>query len=504
MRGVHSAVDEIRRSVFTEIAKLAYEGGDYTRVDRIPYKILPGEIAHHRHDIFLERAIVQQRLRLACGLPLKPVSEMSLVSDGIKEAAEADDKFFEEPLVNVITFACNACPTKQVRITDNCQGCLSHPCMQVCPKDAISLDKDKHCVIDQDKCIKCGRCVNQCPYHAISKIERPCAAACGMDAIESDEMGRAKINKCVSCGMCLVNCPFAAIADKSQIFQIINNMKRGREIYACVAPAFVGQFGKNVSSAQLKTAMRQLGFVDVVEVAIGADLCTIEESRDFLEKVPARQPFMGTSCCPAWSVMAKKLFPEFKDYISMALTPMVITARMVKKAHPDAQICFIGPCAAKKLEANRRSVRSDVDYVLTFEELQGMFDAKKIVPAEIEADESESMHEGSAMGRGYAVGGGVAAAVVETIKQLDPDREVPTDYGDGLRECRKMLAMAKAGKRNGYLLEGMACPGGCVAGAGTIRPVRESAMNVTQFKQRAKLQSAMETPFAARLKDVEE
>ena len=506
MRGVHSAVDEIRRSVFTEIAKLAYEGGDYTRVDRIPYKILPGEIAHHRHDIFLERAIVQQRLRLACGLPLKPVSEMSLVSDGIKEAAEADDKFFEEPLVNVITFACNACPTKQVRITDNCQGCLSHPCMQVCPKDAISLDKDKHCVIDQDKCIKCGRCVNQCPYHAISKIERPCAAACGMDAIESDEMGRAKINydKCVSCGMCLVNCPFAAIADKSQIFQIINNMKRGREIYACVAPAFVGQFGKNVSSAQLKTAMRQLGFADVVEVAIGADLCTIEESRDFLEKVPAQQPFMGTSCCPAWSVMAKKLFPEFKDYISMALTPMVITARMVKKAHPDAQICFIGPCAAKKLEANRRSVRSDVDYVLTFEELQGMFDAKKIVPAEIEVDESESMHEGSAMGRGYAVGGGVAAAVVETIKQLDPDREVPTDYGDGLRECRKMLTMAKAGKRNGYLLEGMACPGGCVAGAGTIRPVRESAMNVTQFKQRAKLQSAMETPFAARLKDVEE
>ena len=213
-----------------------------------------------------------------------------------------------------------------------------------------------------------------------------------------------------------------------------------------MAPAFVGQFGKNVSSAQLKTAMRQLGFVDVVEVAIGADLCTIEESRDFLEKVPARQPFMGTSCCPAWSVMAKKLFPEFKDYISMALTPMVITARMVKKAHPDAQICFIGPCAAKKLEANRRSVRSDVDYVLTFEELQGMFDAKKIVPAEIEADESESMHEGSAMGRGYAVGGGVAAAVVETIKQHGsgpggPDRlrrrpaGVPQDAGRWPRQA---------------------------------------------------------------------
>ena len=183
----------------------------------------------------------------------------------------------------------------------------------------------------------------------------------------------------------------------------------------------------------------------------------------------------------------------------MALTPMVITARMVKQEHPDAKICFIGPCAAKKLEANRKSVRSDVDYVLTFEELQCMFDAKGIVPAEVEADPSESMHEGSAMGRGFAVGGGVAAAVVEAIGRIDPDREVLTDYGDGLKECRKMLLMAKAGKRNGYLLEGMACPGGCIAGAGTIKPVRESAANVAGFKNAAKIKSALDTPFADKL-----
>ena len=143
-----------------------------------------------------------------------------------------------------------------------------------------------------------------------------------MDAIGSDELGRAKIDydKCVSCGMCLVNCPFAAIADKSQIFQVINAMQRNDEVIACVAPAFVGQFGKEATPAKLKAAMRILGFTDVVEVAIGADLCTVEEAHDFLENVPAKQPFMGTSCCPAWSVMAKKLFPQFKDYISMALT----------------------------------------------------------------------------------------------------------------------------------------------------------------------------------------
>ncbi|WP_418725573.1 [Fe-Fe] hydrogenase large subunit C-terminal domain-containing protein, partial [Dysosmobacter sp.] len=222
------------------------------------------------------------------------------------------------------------------------------------------------------------------------------------------------------------------------------------------------------------------------------------------ENVPAKQPFMGTSCCPAWSVMAKKLFPQFKDYISMALTPMVITARMVKKDHPDARICFIGPCSAKKLEANRKSVRSDVDFVLTFEELQGMFDAKDIDFTKIEGDPADDMVEGTAMGRGFAVGGGVAAAVVEAIKHIDPDREVLIEYGDGLKECRKMLMMAKAGKRDGYLLEGMGCPGGCVAGAGTVTPVKESAVNVEKFKQQAAAASSTESPYLNRLKEVEE
>ena len=455
--------------------------------------------------MFLERAIVQERLRLALGMNLQSAEEQMPISASIQEAA-TDQKYFEEPLVNIIPFACNACPPKQVRITDSCQGCISHPCMNVCPKDAIYLDKDKHCHIDQDKCIKCGKCFNQCPYRAISKIERPCAAACGMDAIESDELGRAKINydKCVSCGMCLVNCPFAAIADKSQIFQIVTAIKRSEEVIACVAPAFVGQFGKDATPAKIKAAMRQLGFADVVEVAIGADLCTVEEARDFLEEVPAKQPFMGTSCCPAWSVMAKKLFPQFKDYISMALTPMVITARMVKKDHPNARICFVGPCAAKKLEANRRSVRSDVDFVLTFEELQGMFDAKEIDFATIVPGPDDNMDEGTGMGRGFAVGGGVAAAVVEAIKHMDPDREVKIEYGDGLRECRKMLAMAKAGKRDGYLLEGMACPGGCVAGAGTIAPVPVTSAAVKKYKADSRKQSAGDSEFADRLKEATE
>ena len=505
MRGVHSAVDDIRRTVFKEVARLAFEGSDPRQADQIPFKMIQGDVAHHRHDVFLERAIVEERVRLAMGLNMRYAGDATPISEDI-QWAEKFQEHYQNPLVNIIPYACNACPPKQIRITDSCQGCISHPCMNVCPKDAIYLDKDKHCHIDQDKCVKCGKCYNQCPYRAISKIDRPCAAACGMDAIESDELGRAKINydKCVSCGMCLVNCPFGAIADKSQIYQLGQALRRGEKVIACVAPAFVGQFGKDATPAKVNAAMKVLGFYDVVEVAIGADLCTVQEAQDFLEEVPAKQPWMGTSCCPAWSVMAKKLYPEFADYISMALTPMVITARMVKKDHPDVKIAFIGPCSAKKLEANRRTIRSDVDYVLTFEELQGIFDAADIDFAALKANPEDDMDEGTGMGRGFAVGGGVAAAVVEAIKHIDPDREIKIEYGDGLKNCRKMLAMAKAGKRDGYLLEGMACPGGCVAGAGTIRPVKESALSVSRFKEEAPEQSCTASPYLDRLEEVEE
>ena len=505
VRGIHTDVTDMREKIFTEVARLAYEGGDYSRLEELPYKIVPGELASFRESGFTERAIVGERLRLAIGLPNRTLAEHAPVADGVNESA-ITERYYEPPLINIIKFACHKCLDNQTVVTNMCQGCTAHPCEEVCPKGAIVVKQGGKSKIDPEKCINCGRCRDACPYGAIVKMERPCAKACGMHAIHSDEYGRADINydKCVSCGMCLVNCPFAAIADKSQIFQVIQAVKRGEEVIACVAPAFVGQYGKAATPAKLKAAMRTLGFTDVVEVAIGADLCTVEEAHDFLEEVPEKLDWMGTSCCPAWSMMAKKLFPQFKDNISMALTPMVITARMVKKDHPNARIVFVGPCSAKKLEANRRSVRSDVDFVLTFEELLGMFDAKEIDFATIEANSADGMNEGSGMGRGFAVGGGVAAAVVEAIRHIDPDREVLIEYGDGLKECRKMLAMAKAGKRNGYLLEGMGCPGGCVAGAGTISQVKDSMMNVERFKNDAAAFSTTESPYLDRLKEVEE
>ena len=493
MRGVYTSVVDIRQKIFTEVARMAYEGGDYSRIIDLPYKIIPGEVATYRESVFLERAIVEERLRLAIGLPLRDMTEHAPVSKGIEESAIAE-KYYDPPLINIIKFACHSCPDNVVKVTDACQGCLAHPCTEVCPKGAISIVHGRS-VIDQSKCVKCGMCANACPYGAINKMERPCAKACGMDAIGSDELGRAKIDydKCVSCGMCLVNCPFGAIADKGQIFQVIQSIKKGDRVIAAVAPAFVGQFGPEMTTAKLKNSMKLLGFDDVVEVAIGADLCTIEEAKDFMREVPAEQPFMATSCCPAWSVMAKKLFPDFAPYISMAMTPMVLTARLLKKEHKNCKVVFIGPCAAKKLEASRRTIRSDVDFVLTFEEVMGMFEAKAIKFAEVA--EGEEPAEATAAGRGFAVSGGVANAVVEAIKRMDPDREVKVMAAQGLAECKKMLMLAKAGKLNGYLLEGMACPGGCVAGAGTLANPVKSTAAINKYKAAAPSKNAVDSKY---------
>ena len=202
---------------------------------------------------------------------------------------------------------------------------------------------------------------------------------------------------------------------------------------------------------------------------------------------------MATSCCPAWHAMVEKLFPEQFKNISMTLTPMVFTARLLKKQEPDCKIVFVGPCAAKKLEAIRENIRSDVDFVLTFEELQGMFEAKNVDFAAI--PEGESMREGTAAGRGFAVAGGVAGAVKELIRQTHPDLEVKTAGAEGLRECRKLMTMAKAGKYKGYLLEGMACPGGCVAGAGTLLPIELASTVVGRYQKEADRSSPLDSEY---------
>ncbi len=487
MRGIDTPVRQKRRRVFKEVAKLAYNSTNLKDdMEALPYKIVDYEESLYRESVYRDRAIIRERIRLAMGMSLRPENreKPAHLTQGLEDS-NIDEKYYEPPLMQVIPSACNACPENRYEVTNVCMGCVAHPCQSVCPRGAISFRSGKS-VIDQEKCIQCGKCKNICPYDAISHRERPCKAACGVSAIKSDRFGRAYIDneQCVSCGMCMVSCPFGAIADKSQIFQLIRAMQSGRKIIAQVAPAFVGQFGPKVTPDMFKTALKQLGFADVYETAIGADIGCMAEAEHYVKEVASgKQDFALTSCCPSWSVMAKKLFPETIDKISNELTPMVATARIIKEKHPDASVVFIGPCASKKLEASRHSVRSDVDFVITFEELTGMFEAKGIFLDAIKA--MDEMADATGAGRGYGVAGGVASAIEECIQKYYPGTEVKIEHAESLAECKKMLLLAKAGKKNGCLIEGMACPGGCVAGAGTNIPILTANRELAKFKAQA-------------------
>ena len=473
-----SVVTELRRKIFAEVARVAYESENHEHdLEAIPYLITPDEVPRYRESIYRERQIAAERVRLAMGLSLRPANRPVHVTSGMNKSDIAD-KYYEPPLMQVIPSACDKCPDNEYYVSDQCRNCVSHACIKACPKGAVSIVNGRS-YIDQSKCVKCGKCKAACPYDAIAHHMRPCAQACGVKAISSDEYGRAHIDNdiCVACGQCMSACPFGAIADKSQIYQLIKAIKNGDEVVAAVAPAIVGQFGANGTPGRVKSALLKLGFKDVFEVAVGADVGCIAEAHHYVKEVTTGEiPFLFTSCCPAWAVLVKKQFPDLAPRVSQELTPMVATARSIKVNHPNARVVFIGPCAAKKLEASRRTVRSYVDFVITFEELAGMFDAKGIT---VETEEELPVRvEATGAGRGYACAGGVAGAIEKCINEYYPETDVKIQHAEGLTDCRKILMLAKAGKLNGYMIEGMGCPGGCVAGVGTIIPPEKAKVAV--------------------------
>lgn len=483
MRGLETNVIKLRRKVFVEVARVAFESENiYADIEAIPYKITPTETPQYRESIFRERAIASERVRLAMGMSLNPQDRPSTITDGLS-ASNISDVYYEPPLMQVIPSACDRCTENAYQVSDQCRACVSRYCVNACPTGAVTVGPNGgRAVIDRNKCIKCGKCKAACPYDAIAHRVRPCAQACGVKAITSDELGRAHIDtkKCVACGQCMVHCPFGAIADKSQFFQLIQAIKKGDEVVAEVAPSIIGQFGQGVTLWKIKAALKDIGFKEVYEVAHGADVGASTEAHHYVTEVATgKLPFLLTSCCPSWSMLAKTQFPETIDKISSALTPMVATARTVKQKRPNARVVFIGPCAAKKLEAMRRSVRSDVDFVITFEELAAIFEARGIDFANYKKE--EPIHDATGAGRGYGAAGGVAQAVEECIRAYYPDTEVKIEHAEGLEDCRKMLLLAKLGKKNGCLIEGMACPGGCVAGAGVNIPVEKGTAELKKF-----------------------
>jgi [FeFe] hydrogenase (group B1/B3) len=509
LRGIPSAVTNFRRRVFSEVALHFFSGAPIEEFETIPFKIITPDQPLVRCCVFKERMILRERMRLSLGCDLAPSGPDSpLLPDVVR--ASTPQKILTMPIVQVITLGCERCPEHSYWVTNLCRGCIAHPCTHVCPKNAVSI-VDGQALIDQEKCIRCGRCAAVCPYNAIALRERPCALACGVDAIYSDENGHAAIDasKCVSCGMCIVSCPFGAIAEKSEIVQVIHMLQGEQTVFAIVAPSFVSQFGPRASPEQIFEAIRRVGFSEVMEVAYGADFDVMLEVQELLELIekkitletaqePPHKAFIGTSCCPSWVELVRKHFPDLSHNISESYTPMVETAKKVKGSVANAKVVFIGPCIAKKMETLDDHVVGIVDHVITFEELAGLFQAKGIDPGDIAPSECPQFEDASALGRGFPVAGGVVAALLGQARQLCgcPDNfDVPSVAADGLDACRKMLLQIQAKKISPapLVVEGMACPLGCVGGPGTMAPLKRAARAVEQLQKKTTKQFPSDT-----------
>ena len=487
----------------TQLKKLKHEvlknvvilekNGELTKenLEKIPYEIIKGDKPQYRCCVYKERAIVSERAKLASGfLPNGDNSEDLLID--IKESNQ---------IIYVIESACDRCPINKYTVTDSCRGCLAHKCMESCPANAITQINGR-AYINQELCKECGMCKKACPYDAISEVMRPCKGACPTGALDIGAEDRRAIIKeedCINCGACMSACPFGAISDKSSIIDITKILMNKENVYAVVAPAISGQFGMKVSYGQIKDAIIKLGFKDMIEAACGADAVTVHEANEFAERMENGDKYMTNSCCPAFLSYIEKKFPTESDRISGTVSPMVATARFIKKEDPEAKVIFIGPCTAKKSEATREGIKDAVDFVMTFEELIALMDAFNI---DVEECENIEVNDASIFGRGFGAAGGLTAAIENYVKDKELDIEFKPVKICGPGEIKKTMTMAKVGKLQGNFIEGMMCDGGCINGAGKIAPAMKAKAVFTKQNLQASRKKVLDNEKIEEYKDV--
>ncbi|WP_416326655.1 4Fe-4S dicluster domain-containing protein [[Eubacterium] hominis] len=436
---------QFKFDVLKEVSKRAFEGKLNEDVcDEVANLLIPGKRADFRCCIYKEKEIIRERTRMAMGKPPVPTQHNN-----------------ERQIVRVLDAACDGCSIHKIQVTDNCRKCMAKACLSACKFDAIKMGNDQ-AFIDYDKCKECGACKNACPFNAIVETQRPCMKSCPVDAISMDENNYALIDeeKCINCGACQAKCPFGAIEDISWMVPVIDELNKGTKMYAVFAPAIQGQFDE-ATLPQIMESIRQLGFEEVYEAAIGADAVAWYEKQDAIAHKKEGKK-ITTSCCPAFVNMAKQHFPTvYETNVSHMVSPMVAITRYLKHHHPDAKVVFIGPCVAKKQE----TLDSEVDYCLTFEELGAMFVSKNI---SVENVTPRSEDTASCYARNFSIGGGVSKAVAQAAGECGDEETLVAQYADGSLECKKALLMMKVNRFNADILEGMACAGGCICGPATI------------------------------------
>ncbi|HJA36773.1 MAG TPA: 4Fe-4S dicluster domain-containing protein [Firmicutes bacterium] len=455
-------VQELKYKALKEVATLAWQDNLAKGLLGAAARIVPGPQPTMRCCIYKERAIMEERLRLAMG---------------------GDET--NENVIEVINIACDECPVAGVHVTESCRGCIAHRCMNACPKNAITI-VDHRAHIDQEKCIECGRCVSVCPYSAIVKSTRPCENACKVGAIHMGENKKATIDndKCIACGACVYQCPFGAIADKSYILDCIRIIRESEnntkyQVFAIAAPSISSQF-HNATVEQVAAGLKALGFFNVVEVALGADMVAWREAQELAEK-----KFLTSSCCPAFVQYIRKNFPDMAEHISHNLSPMGEIAKYIKRIHPGCKVVFVGPCTAKKAERQLERVKDLVDCVITFEELQALFDSKGIDLTQLKG---EVLDNASYFGRVFARSGGLAVAVEEALKEhgiTEDQFQLNAISCNGISECKAALLRASKNVLPNNFIEGMACENGCIGGAGCITHGPKSRADVDKYGHEA-------------------
>ena len=444
MRKFDTKVQHLKYKVLKEIAKHTYNDDLLESFADIPKVIIPNKEPTMRCCIYKERAILSERMKIAMG----------------------GDKL-NPNVIEVIDIACDECPMGGYEVSNSCRGCIAKRCSDECPFGAISFDRDQKAHIDKDKCKQCGKCAAVCPYAAIHDNKRPCEAACKVNAIAINEDQSAAIDndKCIACGACVYRCPFGAIMEKSYIVDAVNLLKRGQNgkkynTYALIAPAIASQFGP-AKLGQVVKGIKELGFTHVTEVALGADMVALKEAAELVEKGK-----LTSSCCPAFVSYIEKSYPELTKYISHNLSPMAELGKFIKEQDKDAKTIFIGPCTAKKQEFQKDSVKKYIDCVITFEELQALFDSRDIEITYLAEDE---LNDASFYGRIFARSGGLTGAAQRAVSELGvKDFTMNPVVCDGIDQCK--LALLKLSKNilKENFIEGMACSGGCINGAGCL------------------------------------
>jgi len=463
MRKFDTKVQHLKYKVLREVARLEWDETLLENIMDIPKIIVPGNESTMRCCVYKERAILGERVKLAMG--------------GDKNNPN---------VIEVIDIACDECPVGGYEVTNACRGCLANRCEDVCKRGAISFDHNHVAYIDKSKCIECGACAKVCPFSAIVSRRRPCQNACKVKAISMDENKAAKIDneKCIECGACVYQCPFGAIMDKSFMVNAIDILKKSERggrggnyrVYALVAPSISSQF-RYAKLGQVITGLKKLGFHTVVEAALGADMVAMAEARELSEK-----GFLTSSCCPAFVKYIKSSFPALTEHISHNLSPMALLAKYIKDTTPNSKIVFIGPCTAKKAEAQLESVKPYVDTVLTFEELQALFDSRDMDIASLEED---VLDNASYFGRIFARSGGLTDAATQAMKEQNIDFEIKPVVCDGIEACRLALLKKSKNMLSGNFIEGMACTGGCIGGAGCLTHGEKNKAEVDKYGQEA-------------------